>query len=82
MDDGSQIALESGSDGKLTAKVPIQKDGLYHFAANEQGESVRLSEDYFIEAAQDDAPTVKITHPGADAKVNPIEEVNVTVDGQ
>jgi len=63
----------------LTARVPIQKDGLYHFAANEKGESVRLSEDYFIEARQDDAPTVKITHPGSDAKVSPIEEVTVAV---
>ena len=40
---------------------------------------MRLSDDYFIEARKDDAPTVKITRPGTDAKVNPIEEVNVTV---
>ena len=40
----------------LTAKVPIQKDGMYHFAATEQGQSVRLSEDYFIEAREDNAP--------------------------
>ncbi len=62
------------------AKVPIQKDGVFHFAAKEQGESVRLSEDYFIEARVDGAPTVKITHPGSDARVNPIEEVGVTVE--
>ncbi|HEY2845233.1 MAG TPA: hypothetical protein VGJ09_16340, partial [Bryobacteraceae bacterium] len=31
------------------------------------------------EAKQDDPPTVKITHPGADAKVSPIEEVTITV---
>jgi hypothetical protein len=35
---------------------------VYHFAAKEQNESVRLSEDYFIEARLDNAPTVKITH--------------------
>src|ERR1019366_6558941 len=28
----------------------------------------------------DGAPTVKITHPGSDARVNPIEEVGVTVE--
>ena len=60
--------------------MPIQKDGVFHFAAKEQGESVRLSEDYFIEARVDGAPTVKITHPGSDARVNPIEEVGVTVE--
>jgi hypothetical protein len=80
VDDGSHIALESNSDGTLTGKVPIQKDGVFHFAAKEQGESVRLSEDYFIEARVDGAPTVKITHPGSDARVNPIEEVGVTVE--
>ena len=61
----------------MTAKVPIEKDGMYHFAAHEQGESVRLSEDYFIEARQDQAPNVKIAHPASDAKVSPIEEVTV-----
>ena len=38
---------------------------MYHFAANEQGESVRLSEDYFIEAREDNAPTVKIVASAA-----------------
>ncbi len=80
VDDGSHIALESHGDGTLTAQVPIQKDGVFHFAAKEQGESVRLSEDYFVEARVDDAPTVKITHPGSDARVNPIEEVGVAVE--
>ena len=38
------------------ASVPIQKDGMYHIAAVEQGEDVRLSEDYFIEAQKDKPP--------------------------
>ena len=79
IDDGSHIALEPGANNTLTAKVPISKDGMYHFAANEQGQSVRLSEDYFIEAREDRAPSVKITHPGADARVSPIEEVQIQV---
>src|SRR5579864_3119098 len=83
VDDGTHIALAAGADPTtLTAKVPINKDGTYHFAANEQGQSVRLSEDYFIEAREDQAPTVKITHPGADAKVSPIEEVEIQVAGE
>ncbi len=82
MDDGSHIALDATSNSMMvTAKVPIQKDGMYHFAANEQGQSVRLSEDYFIEARIDNAPNVRITHPGADAKVSPIEEVTIEVAG-
>jgi hypothetical protein len=57
------------------ASVPIQKDGMYHIAAVEGGEDVRLSEDYFIEAQKDKPPEVTITRPGRDFKASPIEEV-------
>jgi hypothetical protein len=80
MDNGSHIALEAKEGNFVSAKVPVEKDGMYHFAATEKGESVRLSEDYFIEARQDQAPTVKIVTPRGDAKVSPIEEVTVTVE--
>lgn len=80
MDDGSRIALESRPGNIVVAKVPVEKDGMYHFAASDRGESVRLSEDYFIEARQDQAPTVKIVTPHGDAKVSPIEEVTVSVE--
>jgi hypothetical protein len=80
MDDGSRIALQSKDGNFVTAKIPVEKDGMYHFAATERGESVRLSEDYFIEARQDQAPTVKIVTPRGDAKVSPIEEVSITVE--
>ncbi len=80
IDDGSHVILTPENNGTLIAKVPIQKDGMYHFAAVEQGQSVRLSEDYFIEARQDQAPNVHITHPRGDARVSPIEEVTIGVD--
>ena len=76
LDDGRRIALATG-----TATVPVQKDGLYHVASVEQGEAVRLSEDYFIEAQKDNPPTVRIARPGRDARVSPIEEVGVTLTG-
>lgn len=79
LEDGTKISLD-GSGTAFTVKVPIQKDGAYHFAAAESGESVRLTDDYFIEAKEDQAPSVKITKPGVDAKVSPIEEVTVQVD--
>src|SRR6202000_755000 len=79
LDDGSHIALDPQSGNMLSAKIPINKDGMYHFAGTDQGQSVRLSEDYFIEAREDNAPTVKIVRPGRDAKVSPIEEVTLQV---
>jgi hypothetical protein len=81
LNDGTKIKLEAKQGNILTAKVPIEMDGAYHFAAAEGSENVRLTQDYFIEAKADDPPTVKITHPGADAKVSPIEEVTITVQG-
>jgi hypothetical protein len=80
--DGSKIPLTAGANGTLMAKVPIEKDGLYHFASLEAGDSVRLTADYFIEAQEDQPPTVRITHPGADAKVLPIEEVAINVQAE
>jgi len=80
-DDGSKLELGSGQNGARTAEVAIHKDGMYHIAAIEQGEDVRLSPDYFIEAQRDEPPTVRITRPGRDARVNPIEEVTVAVEG-
>lgn len=81
-DDGTKLLLRSGENGLRIASVPIRKDGMYHIAAVEQGEDVRLSPDYFIEAEKDEPPTVRITRPGRDARVNPIEEVTVAVEGQ
>lgn len=81
-DDGTKLPLRSGENGLLVASVPIRKDGMYHIAAVDEGEDVRLSPDYFIEAEKDEPPSVRITRPERDARVNPIEEVTVTVEGQ
>jgi hypothetical protein len=82
LSDDSQIPFQSGAGNWLTAHLPVQKDGMYHIAAIEQGENVRMSEDFFIEARKDSPPSVKITRPGRDAKVNPIEEVTVEVSAE
>jgi hypothetical protein len=85
--DDRQIELKpkEGKPGEgnwVTARVTLDKDGLYHIAAIDRGENVRLSEDFFIEARKDSPPTVKIDRPGRDAKVNPVEEVTVTVNAE
>lgn len=80
LDDGTKISLQEGAGTLHIGRVPIQKDGIYHVAAVELGENVRLSEDYFIEARKDKPPTIRITRPGRDARVSPIEEVTVAVE--
>ena len=82
LDDGSKLALRQRGGNELVASVPIQKDGLYHVAAVENGEDVRLSEDYFIEAQKQRPPEVKIARPGRDFRATPIEEVTVQVEAK
>ena len=80
LEDGSKVGLKAGEGNWLTAHLPISKDGSYHVAALDGSDIVRISDDYFIEAKKDEAPSVRILRPGHDPRVSPIEEVPVTVD--
>ncbi|MFN3323226.1 MAG: hypothetical protein ACK5AZ_07005 [Bryobacteraceae bacterium] len=82
IDNETRIPLKAGEGNWLTGRVPIQQDGMYYVASVEQGEPVRLSEDFFIEAQQEMSPIVRIRRPGRDAKVNPIEEVTVQIEAE
>lgn len=77
--DGSRIPLSPGAGSSLATHLAIQKSGIYHVAAIQGGEAIRISGDYFIEARPDEPPTVKIQRPGRDTHVSPIEEVPVSV---
>lgn len=79
LENGARLALARGAGNWLSARLPIDKDGSYHVAALDNGETVRLSENYFIEAKKDEPPSVRIMRPGSDPRVSPIEEVPVTV---
>ena len=81
-DDGKPINLDATQNNKTTASVTIEKDGAYHLGVMDHGEMVRLTDDYFIEARKVSEPTVRITKPGKDAKVSPIEEVMVGVSAE
>ncbi|MFB3778111.1 MAG: hypothetical protein ACE141_10885 [Bryobacteraceae bacterium] len=81
LEDGTQVALQRGQGNWTSARLMVAADGSYHVAALEQGELVRLTDDYFIEVRKDQAPLVSLTRPGRDAKVSPIEEVTVAVEG-
>ncbi len=80
LENGSKIQL-AGRDGNwLTARLPINRDGSYHVATLDNGEAVRLSDDYFVEAKKDEPPSVRILRPGSDPHVSPIEELPIAVD--
>ncbi len=58
----------------------MEKDGSYHVAALDQGQPVRLSEDFFIEADKANPPQVEIMRPARDYRASPIEEVTVAAN--
>ena len=79
LDDGKQITLSGGEGNLYKGSILMQKDGAYHVAALDQGQPVRLSEDYFIATDKAKPPQIAIDRPISDYRASPIEEVTVGV---
>lgn len=79
LDDAQTIPLKDESDNKYQGTIHMQKDGAYHITAIDDGQPVRLSEDYFIATEKAMPPEVAISRPGGDYRASPIEEVTVGV---
>jgi hypothetical protein len=79
LDSEQQIHLTGGEKNIYKGTIRMEKDGVYHVAALDQGQPVRLSNDFFIEARTANPPNVIIARPGHDYRANPIEEVTVAV---
>ncbi len=56
-------------------EITVEKDGKYFVAALYKGETVRLSDDFLIEATPDREPAIRISRPGRDHRATAIEEV-------
>jgi hypothetical protein len=80
LENGSRLELAKADGNWLSAKMPIRKDGSYHVAALDNSEAIRISDDYFIESGKDEPPSIRISKPGKDPHVTPIEEVPVTIE--
>ncbi len=78
--DDKEIKLGGGDGNVYKGTVHIDKDGQYHVAANEQGETLRISDDFFIEARKANPPEVRLLKPAGDYRASPIEEVTVSVN--
>ncbi len=78
--DGRQpLHLVGGSGNRYRATIHMDKDGAYHVAATDEGQPVRLSEDYFIATDKAMPPQIAISRPTGDYRASPIEEVTVGV---
>jgi hypothetical protein len=79
LDDRQTIQLKGGGGNKYQGTILMKNDGAYHVAAMDEGQPVRLSEDYFIATEKATPPEVAISRPGGDYRASPIEEVTVGV---
>src|ERR1017187_8293848 len=84
LDGGQVVHLTGGLPGEgggnvYHGTVQMEKDGAYHVAAVDEGQQVRLSEDYFISTNKANPPSIAIDKPGGDYRASPIEEVTVGV---
>ncbi|HEX8892002.1 MAG TPA: hypothetical protein VF783_01695, partial [Terriglobales bacterium] len=81
MDGPQTIPLTGGRGNTYQGSIHMEKDGVYYLVANADGQSVRLSEDYFIATDKAMPPEIAIVRPGGDYRASPIEEVAVGVKG-
>lgn len=75
--DDKQVTLSGGQGNVYHGSISIDKDGVYHVGTIDEGEPVRLTEDYFIEADKPNPPEVALNRPGRDYQASPIEEVTL-----
>ncbi len=80
LDKGQKIELTKTEGNWSKAMLPVKQDGSYHVSAIDGAETIRISDDYYVEAKKDEPPTVRIARPGRDPRVSPIEEVPVMVE--
>ncbi len=73
--------VNMSTDGnKGSSDFKVEKEGRYYIAAKVAGESVRLSDDYFIRVLEDAKPEINVVRPGRDYGASSIEEVTARID--
>jgi hypothetical protein len=77
LDSGQRIPLTGGQKNVYRATVKMDQDGAYHVAGIDEGQPVRLSEDFFIEARKAEPPQIALVRPRSDYRALPIEEVTI-----
>ena len=83
IDGGDSIALDLREDGNLSGTLTVEREGLYRILLEGfDGRMVVGSPNYFIDALDDQPPSIRFEKPGRDIKVTPIEEVLVEVGAE
>jgi hypothetical protein len=77
LDDGQRMQLTGGQNNVYRGAVKMERDGVYHVAGVAEGQPVRVSEDFFIEARKANPPQISLVRPRGDYHASPIEEVTI-----
>jgi hypothetical protein len=78
LDSGEKIQLTPTANNRYRGTIKMDHDGVYHVAGVADGQTVRVSEDFFIEARKPNPPQIALVRPGhGDYHASPIEEVTV-----
>src|SRR5262249_34447018 len=64
LDSGQKIQLAAGENNHYRATVKMDHDGVYHVSGIQDGQNVRVSEDFFIEARKANPPQIALVRPG------------------
>ncbi len=78
LDSGQKIELAGGQNNVYHGTLKMDQDGVYHVAGVDDGQPVRVSEDFFIEARKANPPQISLVHPRGDYRALPIEEVTLS----
>lgn len=84
--EGGELILNNAAQSlsvngtEATTDFEVLDEGQYYIAALVGGEQVRLSDDYFIQIAEDGSPIIEFIRPGQDYNATNIEEVLTRID--
>ena len=77
LDNGQRVQLTGGQNNVYRGSVKMDQDDVYHVAGVAEGQPVRVSEDFFIEARKANPPQIALVRPRGDYHASPIEEVTI-----
>ena len=79
LDNGQIVRLARAGSNTYRASLELKQDGTYHLLDTDEGQQVRLSEDFFIATDKAMPPEIAVERPRGDYRASPIEEVTVGV---
>lgn len=83
LEEGGELILETAAPNHLTGSLTVKTDDFYRIRLrNMEGVWSFASDEYVIEALEDQPPSISFTRPGRDQRVTNLEEVFTEVKAE